>query len=218
LAPELPGSLELIREFHENGISLSAGHSDATEAEALAGFHAGISQVTHLHNAMSSVRKSGRPGLAECALTTSGILCELIADGVHVGTDLLVEAWKIKGWENIALVSDATAGAGLCDGETFDLGGLECRVESGAAWTGFGHGRRLAGSTKPLFEGILTMIGAGIPLEEAVGMATLVPARALGLDDKIGSLEIGKKADLIRFDCSWILKDTWIGGGRLGDT
>jgi N-acetylglucosamine-6-phosphate deacetylase len=62
------------------------------------------------------------------------------------------------------------------------------------------------------------MIGAGIPLEEAVGMATLVPARALGLDDKIGSLEIGKKADLIRFDSRWILKDTWIGGGRLGDT
>ena len=218
LAPELPGSLELIREFHEKGVSLSAGHSDATEAEALAGFHAGISQVTHLHNAMSSLRKSGRPGLAESALTTSGILCELIADGVHVTTDLLVEAWKLKGWENIALVSDATAGAGLCDGETFDLGGLECRVESGAAWTGFGHGRRLAGSTKPLFEGILTMIGAGIPLEEAVGMATLVPARALGLDDKIGSLEIGKKADLIRFDSRWILKDTWIGGGRLGDT
>ena len=115
LAPELPGSYEAIRTFRDAGIAVSAGHSDATEQEALAGFEAGITQVTHLHNAMSSLWKTDPPrrGLAEAALENQGMLCELIADGVHVSPDLLRETLKAKGWENLVLVSDATAGCGL---------------------------------------------------------------------------------------------------------
>lgn len=213
LAPELPGSIDLVRELCRRGISCSAGHSDATEGEAREGFAAGITQVTHLHNAMSSLRKSGRPGLAEAALSASGILCELIADGIHVSPGLLAEAWRLKGWEGIVLVSDATAGAGLGDAESFDLGGLPCRIEDGAAWTGSGDGRRLAGSTEFLFRGIRTMTReAGVPLEQAVAMATLVPARSLRLDHEIGVLKVGNKADLIRFDAGWNLHGVWIDG------
>ena len=219
LAPELPGALDVVRKLVQKGIMASAGHSDASRDEALAGFHAGIRQVTHLHNAMSSVHKTGdhREGLAEAALVTEGILCEVIADGVHVSPSQLREAWLAKGWDGIALVSDATAGAGLEEGAAFDLGGLSCRVEGKAAWTGEGEFQRLAGSTASLFEGVRTMVeSVGVPLEEAIAMASITPARSLGIEHQSGSLEAGKNADLIRFDEGWNLKGVWIGGRRLG--
>jgi N-acetylglucosamine-6-phosphate deacetylase len=219
LAPELPGAAEAVRTFTAASISVSAGHSDATETEAKAGFASGITQATHLHNAMSSALRDGsegRPGLAEAALADPRILCELIADGVHVSPALLREAWKRKGWGSLAIVSDATAGAGLPDGVGFPLGELECRVEGNAAWTGEGNGRCLAGSTAFLFDGIRTMVRhAGVPLEEAVAMATLVPARSLGLDREIGSLEPGMRADLLRFSSDWKIGGVWIGGRQI---
>jgi N-acetylglucosamine-6-phosphate deacetylase len=216
LAPELPGALSLTEELVAKGVSVSAGHSNATEEEARAGFTKGITQVTHLYNAMSSLRKDGggrSVGLAETALTTPGILCELIADGVHLPLSLLRLAWLAKGWAEIALVSDATAGAGLPEGSLFELGGLACRVEHGASWTGKGSDRRLAGSTTFQIDGIRTMVErCGVPLAEAVAMASLVPARSLGLGEDRGSLEVGKRADLIRLGPDWTVKGVWIGG------
>ncbi len=218
IAPELPGALDLVRELCRHGIAASAGHSDATEEEALAGFNAGISQVTHLHNAMSSLRKTApdpRRGLVEAALETPGVVCELIADGMHVPTELLREAWLAKGWKEIALISDATAGAGLREGDGFRLGELVCIVEEKGAWTWTGEGsaRCLAGSTATLFDGVRRMVAeVGVSLEEAVAMATLVPAKTLGLEQSVGSLALGKAADIIRFSPEWSLKDILIGG------
>lgn len=223
LAPELPGALDLVRELVQKGVAASAGHSDASREEALAGFRAGISQVTHLHNAMSSVHKTAdrREGLAEAALATEGILCEVIADGIHVSPKLLRDAWLTKGPDVLVLVSDATAGGGLEDGSLFELGGLSCRVEGKAAWTGAGEGesRKLAGSTAALFDGVRTMVeSVGVPLAEALAMASLVPARSLGKDHETGSLNVGKNADLIRFDTDWNLKGVWIGGRKIEET
>jgi N-acetylglucosamine-6-phosphate deacetylase len=215
LAPELPGALEAIRALTQAGIAVSAGHSDATEEEALVGFAAGISQVTHLHNAMSSLRKTDpqRRGLAEVALEERSVLCELIADGVHVSANLLRGAFEAKGWERLALVSDASAGFGLPEGSEFHLGDLGCVVQEKAAWTGKGVSRCLAGSTSPLFKGIRTMVEqAGASLPEAVAMASLIPSRALGLESQIGSIEVSKRADLVRFSPVWEIKDVWIGG------
>ena len=216
LAPELPGALDAVRMLVEAGVKVSAGHSDATCGEARAGFQAGITQATHLYNAMSSLRKGGEEGLAEEALSTPGVLCELIADGIHLPQELLRHAYGKKGWEGIALVSDATAGTGLGEGDEFELGGLPCGIREGAAWTagdGAAEGRCLAGSTKPLFECIRTMAEqVGIPLAEAVAMATLVPARSLGLEKSLGSLKVGMRADLIRFSPNWELAGVWIGG------
>jgi N-acetylglucosamine-6-phosphate deacetylase len=211
LAPELPGAMEAVRELVGNGIAVSAGHSDATREEAAVGFLEGISQVTHLYNAMSSLRK-GREGLAEEALGMPGILCELIADEVHLPVELLRNAYLAKGWEEIALVSDASAGAGLQEGSQFSLGGLPCEISGGAAWTG-GPEHSLAGSTSYLLRGIRTMVDlVGVPLCEAVAMATLVPARSLRLDDRIGSLAPGKRADIILVSRDWTLRNVWIGG------
>lgn len=214
LAPELAGAAEAVRMLVGKGIAVSAGHSDATRGEAAAGFRTGITQATHLYNAMSSLRK-GREGLAEEALATPGILCELIADGVHLPAELLRHAWLAKGWGGVVLVSDATAGAGLKDGASFLLGGIPCRVKEGAAWTE-APDRSLAGSTACLFTGIRSMTeSVGVPLAEAVAMATLVPARSLGLEETIGSLAAGKRADLIRFSSDWTLRNVWIGGKEI---
>jgi len=219
LAPELPGALETIRTLVGSGIAVSAGHSDASEEDARAGFDAGITQVTHLHNAMSSLRKTdpARRGVAEAALETPGILCELIADGVHVSGELLREALKAKGWEGIALVSDATAGAGLPVGSLFSLGSLTCRVGSDAARTEVGEGEAcLAGSTRFLFDGIRTMVEqGGATLAEAVAMATMVPAAALGLGSCVGTIKQGLMADLICFSPDWRLAKVLIGGEEI---
>jgi N-acetylglucosamine-6-phosphate deacetylase len=198
------------------GIAVSAGHSEASEAEALAGFAAGITQATHLYNCMSSLHSEGGmrvTGLAEAALTTEGILCEVIADGRHLSSTLLRLAWFAKGWESVALVSDATAGAGLPEGGCFELGGLPCRIDKGAAWTGAGEQRRLAGSTIGMIDAVRVMVEqAGAPLEEAIAMASLVQAKALGLEKERGSLALGKRADLLRFSSDWQVRGVWSAG------
>jgi N-acetylglucosamine-6-phosphate deacetylase len=169
---------------------------------------------------MSSLRRhgSGDGGLADAALAAPGVLCELIADGVHVPDGLLREAYQAKGWRGIVLVSDATAGAGLPEGASFTLGGLTCRLAGGSAWTGEGGQRRLAGSAKALFEGVRTMaVRVRVPIEEAVAMATIVPALSLGLHGRIGSIVPGKQADLIRFSPDWALRGVWIAGEKIAE-
>ena len=155
--------------------------------------------------------------MAEAALETPGILCELIADGVHVSGELLREALKAKGWEGIALVSDATAGAGLPVDSLFSLGSLTCRVGSDAARTEVGEGEAcLAGSTRFLFDGIRTMVEqGGATLAEAVAMATMVPAAALGLGSRVGTIKQGLMADLICFSPDWRLARVLIGGNEI---
>lgn len=216
LAPELSGTLELIGVLVKHGIAVSAGHSAATEAEAKEGFLAGITQATHLYNCMSSLRSEGGnrvTGLAEAALTTPGVLCELIADGCHLSPTLLRLAWLAKGWEETLLVSDATAGAGLPEGSAFELGGLSCHIKHGSAWTGEGENRRLAGSTIGMIDGVKVMVEqVGVSLGEAVAMASLVPARALGLEKERGSLEEGKRADILRFTADWQVGGVWSAG------
>lgn len=216
VAPEVSGCLSLAAELVSRRIAVSAGHSDATHEEAMAGFASGISQATHLYNSMSSMHKSSglrKTGLAEAALITRGILCELIPDGIHVPAPLLRLAWLAKGWDGIAIVTDATAGTGLLDGADFDLGGVPCRMEKGSAWTGEQGSRRLAGSSITMIEGIRVMVeDAGVPLEEAVAMASLVPARSLGEEGTIGSLKPGMRADLVRFSKDWKVKGVWVGG------
>ncbi|MEI6322314.1 MAG: N-acetylglucosamine-6-phosphate deacetylase [bacterium] len=219
LAPEIPGVIELIPILKLHGIVVSAGHSEAIHDEALAGFSAGITQVTHLYNCMSSLHsKKGRrsTGLAEAALTMPGVLCEVIADGRHLSPTLLRLAWLAKGWQEIAIVSDATAGSGLPEGASFQLGGLPCRIEQGEALTGVGEDQRLAGSTIGMIDGVRGMVEGGkTPPEEAVAMASLVPARALNLEHSRGSLEVGKRSDLIRFTEDWQVRGVWSAGEKI---
>jgi N-acetylglucosamine-6-phosphate deacetylase len=216
IAPEMPGVSELILAFKKYGITVSAGHSEASDSVAQKGFDLGVTQVTHLYNCMSSQQSHlGRrtTGLAEAALTRRGILCEVIADGVHLPATLLRLAWMAKGWKELVLVSDATAGAGMGEGAHFDLGEIPCQILDDAAWTGSGSERCLAGSTACLIDGVRFMVeGVGIPIEEAIAMASLVPAQALGMECERGSIELGKRADLVRVSPAWQVNGVWSAG------
>ncbi len=198
LAPEVPGALELIARLTKSGIASSGGHSNAWEEEARAGFEAGMRQVTHTFNCMSSLRRREGErvaGLLEFALSEPEIFCELIADGHHVGRTLMRMLYRAKGAAGICLVTDATAGAGLPNESRFDLGGAECVVRDGACW--MADGSALAGSASRMIDLVRQMVQVvGVPLHEAVRMATETPARAMGWAKK-GRLAAGMDADLV---------------------
>ncbi len=198
LAPELPGALDLIAGLRMKGIAVSGGHSDAWEEDAREAFARGMQQVTHTFNCMSSLRRREGErvaGLLEYALSEPEIFCELIADGHHVGTTLMRMLCRAKGAEGICLVTDATAGAGLPNGSRFELGGAECVLRDGACW--LADGSALAGSAARMIDLVRQMVEVvGVPLQEAVRMATETPARAMGWKSK-GLLEVGRDADLV---------------------
>jgi N-acetylglucosamine-6-phosphate deacetylase len=198
LAPELPGARELITRLTKAGIAASGGHSAAWDEEARAAFDAGMRQVTHTFNCMSSMRRREGEriaGLLEFALSEPEICCELIADGHHVSTTLMRMLYRAKGADGICLVTDATAGAGLPNDGRFRLGGAECVVRDGACW--MADGSALAGSAARMIDLVRQMIKkVGIPVQEAIRMATETPARAMGWTSK-GALAVGMDADLV---------------------
>ena len=213
LAPELPGALDTIDRLRENGIAVSGGHSSAWDEEARAAFHRGMRHVTHTFNCMSSARKRGAQrvaGLLEFALSEPEITCELIADGQHVSPTLMRMLYRAKGREGICLVTDATAGAGLPDGSSFTLAGRECVVGDGACW--LADKSALAGSSARMIDLVRTMVrDVGVPLHDAVAMATATPARALGCHAK-GRIEAGADADLTVFSPEFEVLQTFVTG------
>ena len=217
LAPELSGALPLIEALQKHGIRASGGHSDAWDEEAAAGFAHGMRQVTHTYNCMSSARRRGAfraAGLLEFAMGEPEILCELIADGYHVSPTLMRALYRAKGKEGIALVTDAGAGAGLQQGETFELGGIHGVVDGGVALTA--DRKALCSSVARMNELLKVMVDkVEVPLVEAVQMATLNPARALGLEDQIGSLAEGHQADLVVLEEDLSVAMTFVGGQRV---
>ena len=214
LAPELPGALELIEAFAEKGIRVSGGHTDAWDEEAAAGFAHGMRQATHTFNCMSGARRRGAyrvAGFLEFALSEPEILCELIADGRHVSPTLMRMLYLAKGPEGIALITDATGGAGLDEESEFELAEMRCVVRDGVGLTG--DGQALAGSTCTMMRCVQNMVQlVGIPLSEAVAMATRNPAQALGLDSRKGVLAPGADADLVVFNEAFEVCQTFVAG------
>ena len=198
IAPELPGALEAIEVFHAHGISVSGGHSDVWDEDARAAFDRGMRSVTHTFNSMSSARRRSVyrvAGLLEFALSEPDISCELIADGHHVSPTLMKMLYRAKGAQEICLVTDATAGAGLPNGSRFALFGKDCIVENGVCL--LADGSALAGSAARMIDLVRSMVReVKVPLNEAIAMATENPARAIGLETK-GRLIVGADADLV---------------------
>jgi len=215
LAPELPGALALVEALRARGVRVSGGHSDAWDEEACAVFVHGMEGVTHTFNCMSSARRRGPyrvAGLLEFALSEPGILCELIADGRHVSPTLMRMLYHAKGPDGIALVTDASAGAGLPEETTFRLGEIDGVVRGGVGLTA--DGTALAGSTSSMIHLVRTLVReAGVPLVEAIRMATLNPARALKLSHK-GILAPGADADLVLLSDDLQVIATFVQGHR----
>lgn len=214
IAPELSGALELIEAASAAGVQMSAGHTEASDKDLRAAAAVGLKKVTHLFNAMSSASKQGlfrRAGTLEFALADANIFCELVADGFHVSPTLLKLAYRAKGADRIALVSDALAGAGLPEGTNFQLGSLACKVGPGYAL--LANESALAGSLSRMIDLVRNMTQlVDVPLYEAVRMASLTPATIVGIDDHFGSIQPGKAADLVLFDDRFAVQRVWVAG------
>jgi N-acetylglucosamine-6-phosphate deacetylase len=163
---------------------------------------------------MSTSRRRGpyrAAGVLEFVLSEPEILCEAIADGRHISPTLLRLLCRAKGVDGIALITDATAGAGLPAESRFMLGETPCVVRDEVALTE--DGAALAGSTSSMIRGVRNMIHlCGLSLVEAVQMASLNPARALRLEERKGSIAPGMDADLLVLTLDLDVWETWVGG------
>lgn len=196
IAPEKNGAPELIKFLKNSNIIVSMAHSNATYEEALNGINHGTTIATHLYNGMRNFNHR-EPGIVGASLTDDRVYCEIIYDRVHLHDAAVKLALKAKGTDKIILVSDAMRAAGLEDGE-FELGGQKVIVKDGEARLLDGS---LAGSTLNLNKAVYNMVKfLHVPIHEAVRMASLSPAKAIGIEHYKGSIEIGKDADMILFD------------------
>ena len=204
LAPELPGALDLIDLLRGRGVVVSLGHSNATAAEAHAGFDRGARTVTHLFNAM---RPFGHrdPGLAGVALAREDVVVQLILDGHHVADEVAQVVWRAARGR-IALVSDAVAATGVGDGN-YRLGSVDVEVRDGVARRADGV---LAGSVLTMLEAVRNLHSLGAALADAVAAATAVPAGVAGHD--LGRLAPGAPADLLILDDRLELQAVFVGG------
>ena len=205
LAPELPGADALIDRLLERGVVVSLGHSDATAAQANAAFDRGARTVTHIFNAM---RPFGHrdPGIAGAALARPDVIVQMILDGIHLAPETAVVTWNAAAGR-LALVTDAVTAAGGVDG-AYTLGALDIRVHDGAVR---GPDGVLAGSVLTMIDAVRNLHALGVPLEDAVGAATAVPARVLG-DGELGRLGVGLPADIVVLDDNLGVARVLVGG------
>lgn len=208
VAPESV-SPERIARLKAAGIVVSLGHSDAGYARAAEAAAAGASMVTHLFNAMSQIANR-EPGLVGAAIDIGGLWAGLIADGIHVDPANIRTALKAKSLPGrIFLVSDAmaTIGTGMT---AFTLNGRSIRREDGRLTLEDGT---LAGADLDMISAVRFMHETiGLPVEEALRMASLYPARAMGLDAHHGRLGRGTRADFVQLDDGLGIKSVWIAG------
>lgn len=207
IAPEQPGAKELIKKIKENGIVASMGHTAATYDEAMEGIEAGVSHCTHLFNAMSGVHHRN-PGAAVAALS-SDVICEFLADKIHIHTGLFELVRKAKGVDQIILITDCIEAGGMSDG-TYALGGQPVIVKNGEARLADGV---LAGSVARLNQCLRNFyLNTKTELFEVFKMASINPARELKIDGFKGSVAIGKDADFILIDKDFNIKSTFLKG------
>jgi N-acetylglucosamine-6-phosphate deacetylase len=212
VAPEIPGGMELIKYLTENNIVISIGHTNATYAQAKAGIMAGARSATHLFNAMSPLSHRD-PGAVGAILDSESIFAEMILDGVHIDEAIFRIVLACKGEDRINLITDATSLAGMPDGDYEVLSDRKVRKEGG----------------KILISGTETLAGSALDMNQAyknaarfaqIGLSglskisSLNAAKIIGRESDIGSLEIGKWADLVLLDsestvCATMIEGQW---------
>ena len=209
LAPEMAGP-EVISKLSAAGIVVSAGHSNATLKEAKIGFRAGITFATHLYNAMPYI--TGRePGLVGAIFDEPDVYCGIIADGLHVDYANIRNAKRIKG-DKLCLVTDATAPAGA-NIEQFIFAGKTIYYRNGLCVDENGT---LSGSALTMIEGVRNLVEhCGIALDEVLRMATLYPARAMGVATRLGSIAPGMVANLTAFTHDFKIIKTIVNGNEV---
>jgi N-acetylglucosamine-6-phosphate deacetylase len=224
IAPELPGADAFVRACRSRGVRCNAGHSFATFEQMAAAVSWGVRHVDHLFCAMSDrarLRQTQtypmRGGVMEATLFFDELTTEVIADGKHLQGELLKLAYKVKGPDRLTLVTDCMRALDMPDGEylfgPLD-GGERVRRADGVGITL--DGTALASGVTGLDHAVRTFHRlTGVPLPEVVRMASLTPARVLGLENEIGSLAAGKRADLVVLDRELEVRQVFVGGERM---
>ena len=191
LAPNMDGAEEFIKEMHEE-VCISLGHTAADYDCASRAMKLGAHHVTHLYNAMQPFGHRA-PGLIGAAMDDPECMVELICDGYHIHPSAIRAAFRLFGPERVILISDSMRATGMENG-TYELGGQEVTVKDRKAVLKDGT---LAGSATNLYGCMCKAVEFGIPLEQAIMAATANPARSIGIFDRVGSIRIGKQADLL---------------------
>ena len=205
LAPELPNAEETIKYIVDCGTTVTMGHTNATYDEAQKGVEWGVSRATHTFNAMSPLNHR-EPGVVGSALTNDKVDCELICDFFHVHPAVCKMVYDLKGVDKVIMITDSVVGAGLPDG-TFRNGTVIVKDQKTYLTDG-----TIAGGTSCLIDGIKNMVSVGVPLEDAVKMATINPAKSVRMEDKVGSLKEGKAADVVILDKDLNVKYVFVDG------
>ncbi|WNC13545.1 N-acetylglucosamine-6-phosphate deacetylase [Brevibacillus brevis] len=208
IAPEQPEALEAIAWLKERGVVVSAGHTGATFAQAADAVDAGVRHFTHCFNAMTGLHHR-EPGVVGAAMYHEQLSTELIADGIHVHPAVMKILYRVKSAGKLALVSDSMRAAALGDG-SYDLGGQEVHVHGAEAKLADGT---LAGSILTLNRAVGNMVTlSGVPVPEAVEMASLTPATILGIADRKGRLAAGFDADIVVLGKDFTVQSTFVAG------
>lgn len=210
VAPEIEGAMELIKDLEENtDISMAMAHTAATFEQAMVGIEAGINHVTHIFNAMTGLHHRN-PGAVGATLS-SDVTCEMICDTIHIHPGLFKMIHKVKGPDKLILVTDCMRAGGKKEGE-YSLGGQKVFVKDGSARLEDGN---LAGSVLKLNDAVKNMMDhTDIPIEEAIQYVTINPATVINVQDRKGTLETGKDADITIFDKDINIQTT-IGKGKV---
>lgn len=202
VSPELPGAHDLIRALWNAGIVVACAHTKGTYEDFMRAVELGLRHVTHTYNVMTGLHHR-RPGVVGAALTCDQVTAELIADGFHVAMPAMDILIRCKGPELIAIITDSAALAGLPDG-TYEFQGRTIVKKDGVsrmAGSTPDQDNTMAGSEWPLDHNVGNVIhGIGVPMRDALRMATLTPATVVGLNKTKGSIEPGKDADLVFVD------------------
>jgi len=207
IAPELEGALALIRDVSRRGVCVSIGHSNATLQQARAGIEAGVRHATHTFNAMRRIHHRD-PGLLGAVLTDRNVTADIVVDGIHVQPVMVDLFMRAKGVEGAVLITDAISAAGMPDG-TYHLGSFEVEVRGDRCES---HGK-LAGSVLTLDRAVRNVMQfAKMSFQDSVRLATLNPARVLGLEHRKGVLRAGADADVVVFSPTGEVRQTIVGG------
>jgi N-acetylglucosamine-6-phosphate deacetylase len=207
LAPEVSGGVELVKELNRRGWVISIGHTRADLKRLDDACESGARHMTHFMNAMAPLHHRA-PGPIAWGLARDEVTFDVIADGIHLDRFMLQLLLKMKGARSISLISDAIAAAGKGDGD-YNIWGETISVKDGRTANKAGS---IAGSVINMLDAVRLMHSLGVSYVDLAQMAATNPARLLGVDDVCGSIEVGKRADLVALDQDGNVKLTLIGG------
>ena len=207
LAPEINDGIELVSQLSRRGWIVSIGHTSATVEVLDKALAAGARHMTHFMNAMAPLHHRA-PGPVGWGLTNDEVTCDVIADGVHIDPLILKMILRSKTEERISLISDGIAATGLGDGD-YQIWGESIAVKDGRTQNARGS---IAGSVITMLDAVRMMLSLGTSESAVARMASLNPARLLGIDRHSGSIEVGKRADLVALDDALNPHLTIVGG------